>query len=160
MTATTIESLEQRNYYLNIIAETAMQLKDSALAQCDELQEELACEYLNVELHSGEADFWQREFEIMQKGYSELQQQLIDSCNSIASWLRDEDIPMRSMTTEDDLPGQTHQAECALALKGSMGVLPQNEPTTCHQQVCISQPDSTEVTCIAAAHDNATTLHE
>ena len=64
------------------------------------------------------------------------------------------------MTTEDDLPGQTHQAECALVLKGSMGVPPRNEPMTHHQQGCISQPDHTEVTHIAAACNNATALHE
>ena len=63
---------------------------------------------------------------------------------------------MRSMTTEDDLLGRTHQAECALALKGSVGVPPQNELTTHHQQVRISQPDHTKVMHIAATRDDAT----
>ena len=67
---------------------------------------------------------------------------------------------MRSMTTKDDLPGQTHQAECALALKGSVGVPPRNEPTTCHQQGCVSQPDRTEVTHIAATCNDATAPRE
>ena len=87
--AAAIESLEQRNHYLNIIAETVTWLKDSALAQCDGPREELTCKRLDVELRGGEANFWQREFKITQKAYSELQQQLIDSCNSIASQLRD-----------------------------------------------------------------------
>ena len=161
--AAAIESLEQRNYYLNTIAETAMQLKDNALAQCNELQEELACKHLDAELRGREANFWQREFEITQKAYSELQQQLIDSCNSIASWLRDEDIHIGSMTTEDNLPGRAHQPEHVLVLTESVGVLPQDEPMTHHQhqqEASVSQSDHTKVTCIAAARNEATTPHE
>ena len=90
---------------MNTIVETVTQLKNNALAQYNELQEELACKCLDAELHGREADFWQREFEIMQKVYSELQQQLIDSCNNITSWLRDKNIHIGSITTEDDLPG-------------------------------------------------------
>ena len=57
--AATIESLEQRNYYLYTIAETMTWLKDNTLAQCNELWEELACKCLDAELCGREANFWQ-----------------------------------------------------------------------------------------------------
>jgi hypothetical protein len=90
----------------------------------------------------------------MQKAYSELQQQLIDSCNSIMSQLRDEDIQMGSMTTEDNLLGQAHQPGCHLLIE-SIGVPPQNELMTHHhQEASALQIDHTKVVCIVAACDD------
>jgi hypothetical protein len=161
--AATIQSLEQRNYYLQTRAECIKRLRDEALEQCEELREELECERLDVELRSGEADFWLRQFKDAQKAYSDLQQYVAENSNGIANTSALRDDGMRSTTSENDHTDRVLRPEGSGSAVASVGHAHRNEPTTHLHDAGVAHDlhnHHVEVARLAAARDDSNISRE
>jgi hypothetical protein len=156
--AAAIESLEQRNYYLQTHAECMTRLRDKAIEQCEELREELACERLDVELRGGEADFWLRQFDDAQKAHSDLQQYLIDNCICMTPTSRLRDDDMRPMATENVYTDRALRLEGSVM--ASVGHTHRDEPVARQLEENTTHDLHVEVMRLAAARDDVNTSRE
>jgi len=86
-----------------------------------ELLEELACEHLDLELQGKESEIWFNQLMELQKQYKELENKLANSQPNIPSLSSDEDIYMRSATSDDgNLSWTEHPESSLMAGMGTM----------------------------------------
>jgi len=91
-----------------------------------ELLEELACERLELELQGKESEIWFNQLMELQKQYKELENKLANSQPNVPSSSSNEDIHMRSATSDDGNSSWTEHPESSLM--AGVGTTSRDEP--------------------------------
>jgi len=90
-----------------------------------ELLDKLACECLDLKLQGKESEIWFNQLMELQKQYKELEEKLANSQPNVLSSSSDEDIHMRSATSDDGNSSQTEHPESSLM--AGMGTMSRDE---------------------------------
>jgi len=91
-----------------------------------ELLDKLACEHLDLKLQGKESEIWFNQLMELQKKYKELEDKLANCQPNVPSSSSNEDIHMRSATSDDGNSSQTEQPKSLLI--ASVGTTSLDEP--------------------------------
>jgi len=91
------------------------------------LVDELECARLDAELRDGEADRWQGQYRDLQRRYKELEQRLMSNQPYIPQASNDEDVQMRSSTSDEETLDRNNCSGGSLIK--SVGAMSWNDPT-------------------------------
>ena len=151
-----IKALEQRNHQLQIQLEGWCNTSHCAARERIELIEELECERLDASLRGGEADFWQSQYEYIQKEYFKLEEKLIGIQPKKAPSTTDEDVQMRSTTPVRSTPEYPERDGPEGSLSTGVRAWPRNEPMTIRRP----DPNTDEVAQLAVVREDANVAPE
>ncbi len=121
------------------------------MAQCKELIKALKNECLDVLLHTGEVDYFQRQYKLLQGKLNALEGQLIDSRPSKQS-SEDEDIVMKSETSLDS---NTGHPEC---IKGLL-ITSMGTHMACQTRPLLHCPDDDTLAAPSVQHNDNNVMH-
>jgi len=121
-----------------------------------ELLDELACERLDLKLQGKESEIWFNQLMELQKQYKKLEDKLANSQPNVPSSSSNEDIHMRSVTSDDGNLSQTEHPESSLM--AGVGTMSQDKPMGPLSPM-VDVADK-ETICIAAASELPSLMDE
>ena len=125
-TAMQFEDIDWKSHQETLRLEALHMMNHDYKVRIKELLDRLACECLDLNLQGKKSEIWFNQLMELQKKYKELEDKLANCQSNILPLSSDEDIHMRSATSNDGNLSQTEQAE-SLLMSG-MGTTSQDKP--------------------------------